>query len=229
MRLSQILFVTLLASPVVGCVSQGDYDKVIDERNSLARRLDEFGQISEDNSRTIESLSAEKSRLAQQNAQLEASNMSAQQRLEEMQRQLDELSKQNVIPGVTTEIVDGAFVYRVEGDVLFDSGKHALRPRAVDTLKQVSDLLKQHDYKIDIAGHTDTDPVTVTKKTYPNGNIELGAQRAISVWQYLVKEGVPQGRLQVSSHGEWSPIAAGDKAKNRRVEIRVLLSEPQVR
>jgi flagellar motor protein MotB len=70
--------------------------------------------------------------------------------------------------------------------------------------------------------------VVRTKKEFPRGNIELGAERALSVWSELSAAGIPQERMRVSSYGEYVPVDASDKSKNRRVEIRVLLADPQV-
>ena len=87
--------------------------------------------------------------------------------------------------------------------------------------------LLEHDYRIEVAGHTDTDPVKVTKKQFPRGNIELGQDRALSVWEELAAAGVPADRMWTSSYGEYVPVSdPTKKSENRRVERRVIVEEP---
>ena len=222
MRMRQILMIAGLLLPAVGCVSQDEYNKAVDERNGLERRLaDASGQL-EDNAKSIETLNGENGRLKQENGTLRQANDSASKRLSEMEKQVAELQK-NTIQGVEGFREGNTFVYRVEGGVLFDSGKAEVKPSGVKTLKEIANLLKSNDYEIEVAGHTDTDPISATKKKYDD-NYELGADRAHAVLAVLNKEGIGYDRMHLSSYGEHHPVTPGDKAKNRRVEIRVALS-----
>jgi flagellar motor protein MotB len=80
--------------------------------------------------------------------------------------------------------------------------------------------------KIAIAGHTDTDPVVKTAKKYPYGNIQLSSMRAIAVYDYLKKKGVPERRMSTQGFGPNDPLventSAENKRRNRRVEIIIL-------
>ncbi len=223
MRLQQILMMAGLLLPAIGCVSQEEYNKAVDDRNSLERRLnDASGQI-EEGAKTIEGLNSENSRLKQENGTLRQANDSASRRLSDMEKQVAELQK-NTIQGVEGVREGNTFVYRVEGGVLFDSGKSELKPSGVKTLKEIASLLKSNNYQIEVAGHTDTDPINATKKKWDD-NWALGAARAREVLLALNKEGIGDDRMHLSSYGEHHPIAPGDKAKNRRVEIRVFLGD----
>lgn len=109
----------------------------------------------------------------------------------------------------------------LESGVLFKAGRHELTTagrRALEPL--VATLLKDEydDYEIEVAGHSDTDPIRRTKSRYRD-NWDLAAMRANSVRRFLVEKGVPTDRLSTSSWGFHRPIEKGNKAHNRRVEI----------
>ena len=114
-------------------------------------------------------------------------------------------------------------VVTVAGDVLFASGSADLKTSAKRTLDQIADVLRtsytgQH---IEIAGHTDKDPVRKTKAKWLD-NENLSAQRALAVERYLSSKGVPKDRMHISGFGPARP--RGSKQDSRRVEIIVLAS-----
>jgi peptidoglycan-associated lipoprotein len=59
-------------------------------------------------------------------------------------------------------------------------------------------------------------------------NLTLGGRRADAARAYLVGRGVDAARIEISSHGESQPIAAGGtrdaQAQNRRAEFRLLVA-----
>ncbi|WP_340073770.1 OmpA family protein [Leptobacterium sp. I13] len=79
--------------------------------------------------------------------------------------------------------------------------------------------LESHPLKaISIIGHTDDvgDPET---------NEWIGMERAKSVSEYIVSQGVPEDKIKVLSKGETSPIVENNslenRRKNRRIEIKI--------
>lgn len=87
------------------------------------------------------------------------------------------------------------------------------------SLDRVAKALKaQDDFKVEIAGHTDS-----TGSASYNEN--LSDQRAKSVRQYLIDQGIDANRMTARGYGEMEPIASNDnqsgRAMNRRVEFRV--------
>ena len=74
--------------------------------------------------------------------------------------------------------------------------------------------------RIYVEGHTDTDPISKTKKLYKN-NRHLSAMRAEAVASFLTGFGLPDHRLVIVGYGPHEPIAKGEKSRNRRVEIVV--------
>jgi len=116
---------------------------------------------------------------------------------------------------------------RIKDTVLFNSGRHELNPEAVHIIAEIGDILKHlpNNY-IQVEGHTDTVPMSGDNPYIPT-NWELGSLRAVTVLKLLVeKSGLNPNYLTAVSYGEFRPIADNDtkegKAKNRRVEIRIL-------
>jgi len=105
------------------------------------------------------------------------------------------------------------------GDVLFDTGKYTLRPPAREALAKLSGIVLAYPgLKLTVEGHTDS---TGT----PTFNQKLSEQRAMTVRDYLVQQGVDMNSITAAGLGEGMPIAdnstAAGRQKNRRVEIIV--------
>jgi outer membrane protein OmpA-like peptidoglycan-associated protein len=105
------------------------------------------------------------------------------------------------------------------GDVLFDTGKYTLRPPAREALAKLSGIVLAYPgLKLTVEGHTDS---TGT----PAFNQKLSEQRAMTVRDYLVQQGVDMNSITAAGLGEGMPIAdnstAAGRQKNRRVEIIV--------
>jgi outer membrane protein OmpA-like peptidoglycan-associated protein len=103
------------------------------------------------------------------------------------------------------------------GDVLFETGKYELKPEARERLAKVSGILLAYSsLKIAIEGHTDA----VGTDDY---NQRLSEQRAESVRDYLVSQGVTAQAVTARGLGKTQPIASNDTAdgrqRNRRVEL----------
>ena len=115
-------------------------------------------------------------------------------------------------------------VARMLDRVLFDSGKATLRRSAYPVLDRVAQVLKEiPDQPIGVEGHTDNVPI---KYSGWADNNALSVARAQAVADHLVQQGVDAGRITAIGYGEAHPIAsndtAGDRQKNRRVEIVIL-------
>jgi outer membrane protein OmpA-like peptidoglycan-associated protein len=126
------------------------------------------------------------------------------------------------IPGVTASVSGGEVTVAVESDVLFDSGKTSLKAAAKSSLSSVVSVLnRSYDGRgIRVEGHTDTDPI---RKSGHKSNYHLGFERAYAVREYLIKQGVDEGRIALSSYGPHRPL--GSKPASRRVEIVVMMEE----
>lgn len=106
--------------------------------------------------------------------------------------------------------------------VNFGTGSAKLLPAASDTLKTVASAMKANDkLEVEIAGYTDS--VGEEAK-----NQRLSERRAKAVKDFLVGEGIEEGRLSTKGHGESDPVDTNDtaagRANNRRVSFRVTKS-----
>jgi len=120
----------------------------------------------------------------------------------------------------TADPVRGTVTVNIQGDVLFDAGKADVRTSSKKTLDQVAAALNgQYKGKpVRIEGHTDSDPIKVSKW---KSNQELSEARAKAVRDYLVNKGVPSSRVTTTGLGSTQPKGEV-KSKNRRVEIVVV-------
>ena len=98
----------------------------------------------------------------------------------------------------------------------FDFGKATIRPRSYASLNRVSDLLKNKDFSLKLAGHTDNVGSDAA-------NLKLSKDRAESVKAYLVSQGANPSRIEATGYGESQPIATNKtdsgRQQNRRVEF----------
>ena len=104
-------------------------------------------------------------------------------------------------------------------NIFFATGSSKLLAKSYKSLKEVAQLLKDSStYKIDINGYTD-----ITGS--PEKNQVLSENRANSVKQFLISNGVDESRITATGHGINDPIAdnktAAGRAKNRRVEMKL--------
>ena len=134
-----------------------------------------------------------------------------------MDRQQQELQQ---IPGVeVTRPSDTEIAVRLTNDILFDVDSSSLRGESQSTLRGLADNFRQYpDEMISVEGHTDS--------TGTSGhNMMLSEQRAGSVRNFLVGDGVPSGQITAQGFGESQPKASNDTAEgrqlNRRVEIHI--------
>jgi outer membrane protein OmpA-like peptidoglycan-associated protein len=104
-------------------------------------------------------------------------------------------------------------------DVLFDSGKSSLNPGAREKLAKVAGILVSYpSLAIEVGGYTDNVGGDAM-------NQKLSEDRAGSVRDYLVAQGVASGSVSAKGFGDASPVASNDNAsgrqENRRVEMLV--------
>lgn len=105
------------------------------------------------------------------------------------------------------------------GDVLFDTGKYTIRPLAREKLARLSGIVLAYPgLKLEAEGHTDN----IGGEQF---NQKLSEQRAQTVRDYLVSQGIPEANVTSTGKGFSMPVAPNDTAagrqKNRRVEIIV--------
>jgi len=115
----------------------------------------------------------------------------------------------------TRETVRGLVVNM--SDVLFDSGKYTLKPLARERLAKIAGVILPHPgLKLEVEGHTDS----VGSEEF---NQRLSEQRAASVRDYLVAQGIPMNSMTARGFGKTQPLMSNDTAEGRRRNRRVEL------
>ena len=104
-------------------------------------------------------------------------------------------------------------------DVLFDTGKYSLKPGAREKLAKVAGILLAYPgLDIEVGGYTDNVGGDAMNQT-------LSENRAGSVRDYLVQEGVATNSVSSKGFGNTLPVASNDNSsgrqQNRRVELLV--------
>jgi outer membrane protein OmpA-like peptidoglycan-associated protein len=104
-------------------------------------------------------------------------------------------------------------------DVLFETGKYALSQDAQLKLAKLSGIIQAHPgLNLAIEGHTDTTGST-------DFNMKLSQQRADTVREFLISQGLSADIITAKGMGEADPVAdnstAAGRKQNRRVEIIV--------
>ncbi len=102
-------------------------------------------------------------------------------------------------------------------DVLFDFGKYTLRPETREKLAKISGIVLAHPgLRLDVEGHTDA----IGSEEF---NQKLSENRAATVREYLIAQGLNGDSVTARGLGKTQPIAPNDTAanrqKNRRVEM----------
>ena len=184
--------------------AQADSDRAkSDMANSQAASADALSAAQAD---------ADQSRLAAQQAQLnsqqaEADKAAMRIRLSE---QLNKILQ-------TRDSARGLIVSM--SDVLFDTGKYSLKPGAREKLAKVAGILLAYPgLNIEVGGYTDNVGGDAMNQT-------LSENRAGSVRDYLVQQGVAANSVTAKGFGNTLAVASNDNAsgrqQNRRVELLV--------
>jgi chemotaxis protein MotB len=116
---------------------------------------------------------------------------------------------------------DGRMVLQLPNEVLFDSGRTALKANGKEALATIAQALNSlAERHFQVAGHTDNVPI---KNANFASNWELSCGRALVVVHFLTSQGVPPSSLSAAGFGEFDPIASNESAEgrqaNRRTEI----------
>jgi outer membrane protein OmpA-like peptidoglycan-associated protein len=169
-------------------------------------------QASSANALSAAQADAEQSRLAAQQAQF-----SAQQAETDKAAMRAQLSEQLNKILQTRDSARGLIVSM--SDVLFDTGKYSLKPGAREKLAKVAGILLAYPgLNIEVGGYTDNVGGNEMNQI-------LSENRASSVRDYLVNQGVAINSVSARGFGNALPVASNDNSagrqQNRRVELLV--------
>ncbi len=222
------LLTALLLAPVLmvlaaGCVvPQSKYKALQAENDSLKKVLDEkekeintqqdlFRKRFEDASRQIEIYKKQAS----------APKPEGEKAVQAMDAERKKWEDQIRALGIG-DVHDGRLV--LQGELVFDLGKTTISKKGEGALDKIATHFRGKDVIIQIDGHTDATPLKrpTTIKAYGD-NMGLAADRALAVFRYLAKKGIPERNMYIRSFGGAWPVTGNateaSRAKNRRVEI----------
>jgi outer membrane protein OmpA-like peptidoglycan-associated protein len=166
---------------------------------------------------------AQQAQMAAQQAQAAAQQTqsqldSARKELAERDAEARRLRIQNELNRIASTRNDPrGMIVTLNGGILFDTGKTALKPGAKSTLKKIAaQIATDPSLKIAVEGHTDNVGGNAT-------NQALSEKRADAVRDYLISAGIPGDHITASGKGEDAPIVtnktAAGRQQNRRVEL----------
>ncbi len=139
----------------------------------------------------------------------------------QMDKQAEELEED--LPGAEVERVGEGIQITFDSAILFDFDAADLRPVARENLSNLAASLQKYpETEVTIIGHTDARGST-------EYNQRLSERRAEAAAGYLIRKGVPPGRVHTFGVGETEPVATNDteagRQQNRRVEVAIYASE----
>lgn len=114
----------------------------------------------------------------------------------------------------------------ISGSVLFPVNSDELRPDGRQLLKSLVHPLRvylgERNELLMVSGFTDDKPMREGNRQFAD-NLELSAQRALTVTRALVEDGMPPAQVFAAAFGPQQPVASNaseeGRAQNRRVEM----------
>lgn len=224
-NLHHVLLFSALAPVLVftsGCVSSSAYDRAEDKYQSEIKGLKKKNR---EQKQSIESMSREIQQLKSENETLRSKLNLAEQ--------APVTSDIKSVVGRTEGFSIGdRGQLRLQGDLLFAPGSAEIKDGAKQALSDLAQAIQNRSQPatLMIAGHTDNVPIQASApKWKTDTNMELGVHRALNVFLFLKKQGINPKNMYVASFGQYRPrvpnTSSENKAKNRRVEIRLLRGE----
>lgn len=121
--------------------------------------------------------------------------------------------------GLTVVQKDGRVYVSMENKLLFPSGSYAIDAKGKELIVKLAKAIEnEKDLNVLVEGHTDTDKVAGGGPL--KDNWDLSVMRATSVVRIMQESSkLDPVRVTAAGRGEYIPVDAADKAKNRRIEI----------
>jgi chemotaxis protein MotB len=226
MKSTRILVLATLTMTIgSGCVSRGEYREAQAEAEQLSFKLNAAERHLASKRARLDTLEQEKKNLAAQIGTLEQRVTNSGHELVSVREQLDAEYKSKIaelqqsVPEIEVSEYGGLVL---ESGVFFTPGHHQLRVAGKKILDSLCERFASDEYSaytLEVAGHTDSDPIRKSKGRYTDNHI-LAASRANAVRRYLLTKGIDEQRLFLSAWGSLRPLGdRANKARNRRVEI----------
>lgn len=143
---------------------------------------------------------------------------------EQQRRQTLEQALAGPLASGRVTLVDGRI--GISGSVLFAQNSDQLQPEGRQLLKSLAaplaGYLRARDELLMVSGFTDDRLLREGNRAFAD-NLELSAQRALTVTRALIEAGIPTDQVFAAAFGPAQPVAsnadAAGRARNRRVEM----------
>ncbi|HEY6896897.1 MAG TPA: OmpA family protein [Rhodocyclaceae bacterium] len=156
-----------------------------------------------------------------------ASNLEAEVKKRQMEEQRRmALEKALAIPLASGRVTLNNGRIGISGSVLFSLNSDKLQPEGRQLLQSLAAplnaYLKARNELLMVSGFTDDRPVRESNAQFAD-NLELSAQRALTVTRALIEEGIPSSMIFAAAFGPAQPVASNadvaGRSRNRRVEM----------
>jgi chemotaxis protein MotB len=212
-----------------GCVSQGNYDAVVQERDELVkqnRALQANMKLTRNEKEAVKKeLEVTSTVLAITTEELADTKVEAVTATVLYDKLVNQLSTELESKQITIEQMQSGVNLNLPEGILFDSGSADVNKTGEIVLHKMGKELWDVPYQTIVVGFTDNVPISKRLAEKFPSNWDLAAARATNVVRMLEDSGVPKERLVVVSAGENQPIASNEttegRAQNRRIEIRL--------
>ncbi len=153
------------------------------------------------------------------------------QELQEVRSRFFEALREALGDRTDVKVVGDRFIF--ESDILFgpcsatlgEAGMIELNKLAAALIDIQGDIPSEVNWVLRVDGHADASPLGPSCRARFDSNLDLSAQRAISVVEYLAGRGVSGRRLLATGSGSTSPLVSGFSAsalaQNRRIEFKL--------
>ena len=126
----------------------------------------------------------------------------------EFKEAIDEMKKDNPAgdPPIDIETSSKGLIVNIKGDFAFPSGKADMKPELMKLLdSEIIPRIQASPFQVEVAGHSDSDPMPKKWQKFYKSNWELSAARGATVVRYMIEKSVPAPRLLAAGYGDWYP------------------------
>ncbi|MCJ7611948.1 MAG: OmpA family protein [Candidatus Aminicenantes bacterium] len=192
--------------------AEGESQRIAQELKEVQIQREALASETKNLALLTEKLTAEKDTIAAERDAVKAER-------EAIKKERDDLAKmlKGALSSVadTTETARGVIV-SLSG-ILFDVGKATLMPASQLSVAKLAGILMVFpNMNLSIEGYTDSTGSS-------DLNMRLSADRARSVYEFLMGQGISNSRMKYQGFGPDNPVAPndteGNRSKNRRVEV----------
>ena len=203
--------------------SRGRRQELADTNANLAKVTKGRGAAIKTVKDLVGKLRASESQLAEAQAATQAGN----DQISELSATLaDELSAAG-LGDVTVDTVDNnqAVGITMGSSDLYRVGSATLSRQGVELLDKVGSIVAGYDdWRIDVEGHTDGQPIGNALRERFETNWELSTARATAAVRYLQSEvGISAEKMSIRGFGEHQPVDTNDTAEGREANRRIEL------